>query len=108
MTNVQPDDYRALYDLLGGYFNQDYEDLYGDYEGAVRTAYAESGPDYRREVVADIDRLLGLRLDDESLRAAVARLGCALSLKGWTTPRRFLEALRCAMTGAMPKPAQST
>ncbi|MBV8150823.1 MAG: hypothetical protein JO101_02245 [Candidatus Eremiobacteraeota bacterium] len=102
---LPPDDFDALHQLLAGYFNQDYDVISGSYEGALRDAHDGFSDAARRTIVAQIDRLLALRLDEKTLRETLERLGCELFLEGWTTPGAFLTQLRNVLaTGNIPAP----
>jgi hypothetical protein len=107
--NIRCEEFFALCSVLSGYFNQDYDGLYGDYEGALQTARLECGATFRRSVVEDIDRLLSLKLEGAGIEAAIEALGCALYLPAFgKTPESFLGDVREAMvaeTPGVPKPA---
>lgn len=68
-------DYPNLSRFLGAYLHEDYEDFYGDVEGAVAALYAAGGPGRTSEVLNELVQLRARQLDDAGIAAALTAMG---------------------------------
>lgn len=59
--------FAAMSQLLGAYFDQDWMLLYADGPAVVRAIVAETSPDYLRQAAHEIDELLGLGMTEDEL-----------------------------------------
>jgi hypothetical protein len=91
----------ALAHLMGAYFHQDWADEFdGDFRAAVDVFVAET-PDLPRLLPAEVEQVLSLHTDDDSVEQYLGSLGCEYTLlpgeggyRGWLTEiaRRVREA----------------
>lgn len=91
---IEARNYPGLADLLGGWFDQDY-DLIGWELGEILPDYAASNDKQQRELtISDIDRFIATYGEtDESLREAVVRVFKPdVIIEGWDgmTTRQWL------------------
>jgi phenylalanyl-tRNA synthetase beta subunit len=92
----------ALYQLLAGYFHQDWRDEFASPEAAVRSFAAEAPPAAVDAAVAELDRLLGWELDEAALtRLLWDGFGCDyVPQSDETAPSRWLATVRAALAAA--------
>jgi CdiI immunity protein len=86
--------WEALECLLGGYFHEDFIDLYGSAWGAV-DSYAQGQPDYAPQLRREITELLSTCKSEAELDSALVDLGtCYLpEADGWVSYRAWLLAV---------------
>ena len=70
-------DFPALARLFGGYFHQDWHEEYATTQAALSAFIRDASTSTTAAVVADIDRVLALHLDDAALhRVLIEGLDC--------------------------------
>jgi hypothetical protein len=95
------DQFPALYQFLGGYFNQDWKEFYDwqdetpNFEAVVRYYKSVTSPTVIAQVLQELQEFLGLPLSDEELEEIVNQ-----EFLAWYTPRsrgltkrQWLEAM---------------
>lgn len=89
-------DFPALYQLLAGFFHQDWRDEVDSADAVVRSFISEAPPDAVSAARGDLDRLLGMGLDDASLTRVLADgFGCDyVPETDGATPARWLSHVR--------------
>ena len=70
-------EFPALFQLFGGYFHQDWHEEYATTQAALSAFLRDASTPTTAAVVADIDRVLALHLDDAALhRVLIEGLDC--------------------------------
>lgn len=65
-------DYPALAQLLAGYYHQDWQEDHASADAALAAFAADAAPETVAAAAADVDRLLGVGLDDAALARVLA------------------------------------
>ncbi len=98
--------YPELFQLVGGYFNQDWFDEFPDERSALADYVAVKSEPARRAALADLLRLRAAFKTEADLAAAMLRLSSAYAPRNSPTPiGDFADRIAAALRASLDPPA---
>jgi hypothetical protein len=97
------DEYPELFQLVAGFFNEDWFDDYADEAAAVADYVSQTTEEVRREALGEMRRLRTVSTSEPALAETMSKLGSGYSPRYPPTPMGdFLDRLIRALEDSIP------